>query len=156
MTRLTHLLVTNDFPPKTGGIQSYLWELWRRLPPDSFAVLTTRFEGADAFDREQPFRVERTSAAVLWPTAALARVSSYDYLVSMAVMPVGYALAGPAAAAAGFPAPLIVGAVLMCVPSIVTAFAPPVRAIVRHPDGEVTGPLPAYRRYKNEPIPDEG
>ena len=73
MTRLTHLLVTNDFPPKTGGIQSYLWELWRRLPPDSFAVLTTRFEGADAFDREQPFRVERTGAAVLWPTAALAR-----------------------------------------------------------------------------------
>ena len=27
-----HLLVTNDFPPKIGGIQSYLWELWRRLP----------------------------------------------------------------------------------------------------------------------------
>ncbi len=26
-----HLLVTNDFPPKVGGIQSYLWELWRRL-----------------------------------------------------------------------------------------------------------------------------
>ena len=23
------LLVTNDFPPKVGGIQSYLWELWR-------------------------------------------------------------------------------------------------------------------------------
>ena len=36
-------------------------------------MLTTRFEGADAFDREQPFRVERTGAAVLWPTAALAR-----------------------------------------------------------------------------------
>ena len=26
------LLVTNDFPPKFGGIQSYLYELWRRLP----------------------------------------------------------------------------------------------------------------------------
>ena len=26
------LLVTNDFPPKVGGIQSYLYELWRRLP----------------------------------------------------------------------------------------------------------------------------
>ena len=38
---MPHLLVTNDFPPKVGGIQSYLWELWRRLPPDSFAVLTT-------------------------------------------------------------------------------------------------------------------
>ena len=29
-----HLLVTNDFPPKVGGIQSYLWELWRRLAPE--------------------------------------------------------------------------------------------------------------------------
>ena len=28
------LLVTNDFPPKIGGIQSYLYELWRRLPPE--------------------------------------------------------------------------------------------------------------------------
>ena len=31
---MKHLLVTNDFPPKVGGIQTYLWELWRRLPPD--------------------------------------------------------------------------------------------------------------------------
>ena len=30
---MPHLLVTNDFPPKIGGIQSYLWELWRRLDP---------------------------------------------------------------------------------------------------------------------------
>ena len=30
-----HLLVTNDFPPKVGGIQSYLWELWQRLDPDT-------------------------------------------------------------------------------------------------------------------------
>ncbi len=31
---MTGLLVTNDFPPKIGGIQSYLYELWRRLPVD--------------------------------------------------------------------------------------------------------------------------
>ena len=35
-----HLLVTNDFPPKVGGIQNYLWDLWRRLDPSSFVVLT--------------------------------------------------------------------------------------------------------------------
>ena len=39
MTR--SLLVTNDFPPKVGGIQSYLYELWRRLPSDETVVLTT-------------------------------------------------------------------------------------------------------------------
>ena len=44
------LLVTNDFPPKHGGIQSYLYELWRRLPPDETTVLTTPFPGAAAWD----------------------------------------------------------------------------------------------------------
>jgi phosphatidylinositol alpha-1,6-mannosyltransferase len=38
---LKHLLVTNDFPPKIGGIQSLLWEWWRRLPPESLAVITS-------------------------------------------------------------------------------------------------------------------
>src|SRR5436190_7341964 len=71
MTR--HLLVTNDFPPKLGGIQSYLWELWRRLPADGVTVLTTPFAGADAWDRGQPFRVERTREKVLLPTPSLAR-----------------------------------------------------------------------------------
>lgn len=68
-----HLLVTNDFPPKVGGIQNYLWELWRRLPPDSTAVLTTPHSGADAFDAQQPIRIERDRAKVLLPTRALAR-----------------------------------------------------------------------------------
>jgi phosphatidyl-myo-inositol dimannoside synthase len=68
-----HLLVTNDFPPKVGGIQNYLWELWRRLPPDSTAVLTTPHAGAKAFDAQQPIRIERDRAKVLLPTRALAR-----------------------------------------------------------------------------------
>ncbi|MGH9128540.1 MAG: glycosyltransferase family 4 protein [Acidimicrobiales bacterium] len=67
-----HLLVTNDFPPKVGGIQSYLWELWRRLPPGSFTVLTIGHPGAAAFDRAQPFRVVRLPARMLLPTPALA------------------------------------------------------------------------------------
>jgi phosphatidyl-myo-inositol dimannoside synthase len=62
-----HLLVTNDFPPKIGGIQSLLWEWWRRLPPDRFAVLTSPYAGAEAFDSVQPFRVERTREPVLLP-----------------------------------------------------------------------------------------
>jgi phosphatidylinositol alpha-1,6-mannosyltransferase len=67
------VLVTNDFPPKVGGIQSYLWELWRRLPPASFAVLTTRYPGDRAFDAAQPFRIARTGRRVLVPTPGLAR-----------------------------------------------------------------------------------
>ena len=71
MTR--HLLVTNDFPPKIGGIQSYLWELWRRLPPDDVIVLTTPHGDDDLFDRRQPFRIERTREPVLLPHPGLVR-----------------------------------------------------------------------------------
>jgi len=69
---VTALLVTNDFPPKVGGIQSYLWELWRRLPPEQATVLTTAYPGAEAFDAGQGFRVVR-AGRVLLPTPALVR-----------------------------------------------------------------------------------
>ncbi len=72
-----HLLVTNDFPPKVGGIQNYLWELWRRLDPDSFAVLTASSDpGAAAFDAEQAargIRIERVPSRILVPAPALVR-----------------------------------------------------------------------------------
>ena len=70
---MRHLLVTNDFPPKVGGIQSYLWELWRRLPPDEFVVLTTPHEGTAEWDRAQAFAVVRTREPVLLPTPSLRR-----------------------------------------------------------------------------------
>jgi len=75
-----HLLVTNDFPPKVGGIQNYLWELWQRLDPATFVVLTASSDpGAPAFDAAQSARgvcIERVPGSILFfPTpAALARV----------------------------------------------------------------------------------
>ena len=68
-----HLLVTNDFPPKVGGIQSYLWELWRRLPADDIAVHTTPNVGAAAFDADQAFVVTRSREPVLLPTPTVVR-----------------------------------------------------------------------------------
>src|SRR5215472_11512914 len=67
------LLVTNDFPPKIGGIQSYLWELWRRLPPEEATVLTTPHAGAATFDAAAPIRIERAREPVLLPTPGLVR-----------------------------------------------------------------------------------
>jgi phosphatidylinositol alpha-1,6-mannosyltransferase len=78
MTR--HLLVTNDFPPKVGGIQNYLWELWQRLDPESFVVLTaSSHPEAAAFDAAQSargVRIVRVPESILFfPTpAALAHV----------------------------------------------------------------------------------
>jgi len=70
---MKHLLVTNDFPPKIGGIQSLLWEWWRRLPADRFAVLTSPYAGTAAWDAEQPFRVERVPEPVLLPHPLMVR-----------------------------------------------------------------------------------
>ena len=63
-----HLLVTNDFPPKVGGIQNYLWELWRRLPADRFCVLTRPHPEAAAFDAGEDYPIVRSAAPFLLPT----------------------------------------------------------------------------------------
>lgn len=68
-----HLLVTNDFPPKVGGIQNYLWELWRRLPPETFSVYTTPYRGAAEWDAAQGFIVRRSREPVLLPNPLLTR-----------------------------------------------------------------------------------
>jgi phosphatidyl-myo-inositol dimannoside synthase len=97
---MTHLFVTNDFPPKIGGIQTMLWELWRRLDPSSFAVLTTPHADSADWDAEQAFRVERTQQRVLLPTPslikridALAEEIDADLVVLDPALPVG--LVGP-------------------------------------------------------------
>jgi phosphatidylinositol alpha-1,6-mannosyltransferase len=100
-----HLLVTNDFPPKVGGIQNYLWELWSRLDPSSFVVLTASSDtGAAQFDAaqaERGVRIERVPGSILFvPTAgAMAAVSrcveehGIDFVLLDPVLPLG--LLGP-------------------------------------------------------------
>jgi phosphatidylinositol alpha-1,6-mannosyltransferase len=43
------LLVTNDYPPRVGGIQRTLEALVGELPPDRVAVFCPDAEGAEAF-----------------------------------------------------------------------------------------------------------
>ncbi len=62
-----HLLITNDYLPKTGGIQSYLHELWRRLELGRAVVLTaTSHADAGAFDATSPVVVERVATKTLF------------------------------------------------------------------------------------------
>lgn len=70
---MKHLLVTNDFPPKVGGIQNMLWELWRRLDPTSFAVLTSPYDGSATWDATQAYRIERITEPVLLPHPLMVR-----------------------------------------------------------------------------------
>ena len=70
MTAPRHLLVTNDFAPKVGGIQSYLWELWQRLDPASYAVLTASSDpaaaGFDALQAERGIEIHRVPRSILF------------------------------------------------------------------------------------------
>jgi phosphatidylinositol alpha-1,6-mannosyltransferase len=67
------LVVTNDFPPRQGGIQSYVHELARRQPADSIVVYASDHEGSARFDAQQPFPVIRHPTGLLVPTPAARR-----------------------------------------------------------------------------------
>ncbi len=92
---IKHVLVTNDFPPKVGGIQSYLFEIYSRLDPESYLVATTVHEDAAAFDRKFPGEVIRLKHRLL-PVAGtrsdlLAVVSAFqaDLVVYDPIWPIG-------------------------------------------------------------------
>ena len=67
------LLITNDYPPKLGGIQIYLWELWRRQPADQVSVYTRDYPGAQEFDAGEDYRIIRETRFPLLPTPAVRR-----------------------------------------------------------------------------------
>lgn len=72
------LLVTNDFPPRPGGIQSYLHALATALPADDLVVYAPRWRGDShqAFDARQPFEVVRHPTTLMLPTPMVARRAS--------------------------------------------------------------------------------
>jgi phosphatidyl-myo-inositol dimannoside synthase len=67
------LVVTNDFPPRPGGIQSFLHGVVSQLPPDEVVVFTSRWRGCDEWDADAPFTVVRHDTSVLLPTPAVGR-----------------------------------------------------------------------------------
>lgn len=69
------LLVTNDFPPRPGGIQSYLQALAGELPPDDLVVYAPRWRGDShlKFDAEQKFQVVRHPTTLMLPTPLVLR-----------------------------------------------------------------------------------
>jgi phosphatidylinositol alpha-1,6-mannosyltransferase len=67
------LVVTNDFPPRAGGIQTFVYELARRQWPDSLTVYASNWPGAAEFDAQLPFPVIRDPDRTLLPVPSLAR-----------------------------------------------------------------------------------
>jgi len=67
------LLVTNDFPPRDGGIQNYLQALVDRLPPGEVAVYAPAWPGAPGFDAAAPYPVHRHPTSLMLPVPTVAR-----------------------------------------------------------------------------------
>ncbi len=104
MTRT--LVVTNDFPPRTGGIQSFVHALVERQPPDSIVIHASNSAGAAAFDARADYPVVRHRGSLLLPVPAVARAAAdligrfgIDTVLFGAAMPLG--LLAPRLRAAG-------------------------------------------------------
>jgi len=94
---MTTLVVTNDFPPRVGGIETYLRHVCSFLGNDVVVLTRTERDGfaTRSYDASLPFPVHRLPGPLL-PTAALARravelMRSYaaDQVVFGAAAPLG-------------------------------------------------------------------
>jgi phosphatidylinositol alpha-1,6-mannosyltransferase len=101
---MTVLVVTNDFPPRQGGIETFVRSLCEELP--DVVVYTSREPGDTAYDATLPFPVIRDRTSMLLPTArttkravGLMRQYGADRVLFGAAAPLG--LMGPALRRAG-------------------------------------------------------
>jgi phosphatidyl-myo-inositol dimannoside synthase len=102
------LVVTNDFPPRVGGVQQYVSNVVDNLPPERVAVLAPNWPGWRAYDAEQPFPIHRWPSTFLWPTGELFRrvmSAAKEHQAEVILFGHGFPLAvmGPALSAREFP-----------------------------------------------------
>ena len=67
------LVVTNDFPPRPGGIQAFVHSLASRQPDGEVVVYAPQWRGAAAFDAAQGFPVVRHPTSLMLPTPDVLR-----------------------------------------------------------------------------------
>lgn len=94
MTKI--LVVTNDFPPRRGGIESFVYSLCEGFGPDELVVYTARMPGSDEIDGAVPYPVIRDRSRMLLPTwrvaqsvQRVARDHGCDTVVFGAAAPLG-------------------------------------------------------------------
>jgi len=96
MPTMRILCVTNDFPPRAGGIQAFVHGVLVRQPAGSVVVYAPRWKGDAAFDAEQPFPVVRHRTSLMVPEPSVlrrarevARAEGCDRVVFGAAAPLG-------------------------------------------------------------------
>ncbi|MFC5906433.1 glycosyltransferase family 4 protein [Streptacidiphilus monticola] len=70
------LIVTNDFPPRPGGIQTFVHSMALRMRPEDVVVYASTWrDGSEVrkFDAQQPFQVVRDRTKIMVPTPRVTR-----------------------------------------------------------------------------------
>lgn len=67
------LVITNDFPPRAGGIQAFVHGVLLNQDPDSVVVYAPSWKRAEQFDAEQPFPVIRHRTSLMLPEPLVLR-----------------------------------------------------------------------------------
>lgn len=90
------LFITNDFPPRPGGIQTFVYEIVARFNPEAVVVLASDWANSNEFDAGLDYKVVRAKTKVLLPTkktlslaAQLIAEHNIDQVVFGASAPLG-------------------------------------------------------------------
>lgn len=67
------LCVTNDFPPRAGGIQAFVAGVLAGQPEGSVVVYAPAWKGAEKYDAAQPFEVVRHPTSLMLPEPRVSR-----------------------------------------------------------------------------------
>jgi hypothetical protein len=122
------------------------------LPPLALAfshsvALITAAQVVFAFEVVWSNSMFTATIQALIPDQVRSRVDSYDMLISIVIMPVGFVVAGPLASSVGITTTLVGAAIVGAVPAALTALVPGNRAVrwtasggIVGPKGEVVGP----------------
>jgi len=99
------MIVTNDFPPRQGGIETFVATIAGGLPADQVVVYTSRTRGQERYDARLPYPVVRDPTSMLVPSPLVRRrvieafrAHGCDRVIFGAAAPLGL-LAGPLRAA---------------------------------------------------------
>jgi phosphatidyl-myo-inositol dimannoside synthase len=102
------LVVTNDYPPRVGGIQRTLEALVKELPPDRVGVLCPAWDESAEFDEAAAYRVFRQPEGTLLPIPDVGRrirAAVHEMQAEVVLFGATYPLGmlGPGLAARGTP-----------------------------------------------------
>ena len=130
------LFITQDYPPRIGGAQSYYWGVIQTLDPDDLVIIAPHHPDAAAFDAAHPYRVIRTARSIMLPDRGLLRLAlrtieahGLELVQFGHCLPLG--LLGPALRRRGHPYLVFILGAEVTLPAVLPVSGQAIRAVMR-------------------------